>query len=113
SGGPAGAGGGGGGGGRAPATWGAGVVPRGARPDLAADHLARVEAPTLLVVGGRDALVLDLNRRAESLLRCESRLEVVEGAPHPVHVTGAPCGGGGKAPPSCNPANTGTFAPLK
>ncbi|MFB8079749.1 phosphoribosyltransferase family protein [Streptomyces sp. NPDC056013] len=65
-----------------PASSVAAVVSRGGRPDLAADHLARVEAPTLLVVGGRDALVLDLNRRAASLLRCESRLEVVEGATH-------------------------------
>lgn len=66
--------------GAAAALWAAGdpdssvvaVVSRGGRPDLAADHLARVTAPTLLVVGGRDALVLDLNRRARSLLRCEA-----------------------------------------
>ncbi|WP_329286426.1 phosphoribosyltransferase family protein [Streptomyces sp. NBC_00691] len=83
--------------GAAAALWAAGdpessvaaVVSRGGRPDLAADHLARVAAPTLLVVGGRDALVLDLNRRAESLLRCESRLEVVEGATHLFEEPGA------------------------
>ncbi|MFJ2931351.1 phosphoribosyltransferase family protein [Streptomyces sp. NPDC087219] len=83
--------------GAAAALWAAGdpessvaaVVSRGGRPDLAADHLARVKAPTLLVVGGRDALVLDLNRRAESLLRCESRLEVVEGATHLFEEPGA------------------------
>ncbi|MEV7375953.1 alpha/beta family hydrolase [Streptomyces sp. NPDC090301] len=83
--------------GAAAALWAAGdlassvaaVVSRGGRPDLAADHLARVEAPTLLVVGGRDALVLDFNRRAESLLRCESRLEVVEGATHLFEEPGA------------------------
>ncbi|MFB8407644.1 phosphoribosyltransferase family protein [Streptomyces sp. NPDC055912] len=83
--------------GAAAALWAAGdpvssvaaVVSRGGRPDLAADHLARVEAPTLLVVGGRDALVLDLNRRAASLLRCESRLEVVEGATHLFEEPGA------------------------
>ncbi|MYS09696.1 phosphoribosyltransferase, partial [Streptomyces sp. SID6041] len=67
----------------------AAVVSRGGRPDLAADHLARVKAPTLLVVGGRDVLVRDLNRRAESLLRCESRLEVVEGATHLFEEPGA------------------------
>lgn len=72
-----------------PASSVAAVVSRGGRPDLAADHLARVEAPTLLVVGGRDALVLDLNRRAASLLRCESRLEVVEGATHLFEEPGA------------------------
>ncbi|MFF2302683.1 phosphoribosyltransferase family protein [Streptomyces sp. NPDC058128] len=72
-----------------PASSVAAVVSRGGRPDLAADHLARVEAPTLLVVGGRDALVLDLNRRAASLLRCENRLEVVEGATHLFEEPGA------------------------
>ncbi|MFE6063764.1 alpha/beta family hydrolase [Streptomyces sp. NPDC056431] len=83
--------------GAAAALWAAGdpessvaaVVSRGGRPDLAADHLARVKAPTLLVVGGRDALVLDLNRRAESLLHCESRLEIVEGATHLFEEPGA------------------------
>ncbi|MER6096045.1 phosphoribosyltransferase family protein [Streptomyces sp. NPDC001728] len=83
--------------GAAAALWAAGdpaspvaaVVSRGGRPDLAADHLARVRAPTLLVVGGRDVPVLDLNRRARSLLRCESRLEVVEGATHLFEEPGA------------------------
>ncbi|WP_017237370.1 phosphoribosyltransferase family protein [Streptomyces sp. SS] len=65
------------------------VVSRGGRPDLAGDRLAGVRAPTLLVVGGEDALVLDLNRRARSLLRCESRLTVVEGATHLFEETGA------------------------
>ncbi|MEV7771069.1 phosphoribosyltransferase family protein [Kitasatospora sp. NPDC086791] len=60
------------------------VVSRGGRPDLAgAEELARVSAPTLLVVGSLDTTVLDLNRRAESrLLRCESELAVVPGATH-------------------------------
>ncbi|MFD9648040.1 phosphoribosyltransferase family protein [Streptomyces sp. NPDC059082] len=58
------------------------VVSRGGRPDLAAEHLAAVRAPTLLVVGGADALVLDLNRRALALLRCENRLAVVGGGRH-------------------------------
>ncbi|MCX5395179.1 phosphoribosyltransferase family protein [Streptomyces sp. NBC_00094] len=67
----------------------AAVVSRGGRPDLAGDRLAGVRAPTLLVVGGRDALVLDLNRRAQSLLRCENRLTVVEGATHLFEEPGA------------------------
>ncbi|MEV4430768.1 phosphoribosyltransferase family protein [Streptomyces sp. R-07] len=83
--------------GAAAALWAAGdpaspvsaVVSRGGRPDLAADHLARVRAPTLLVVGGADALVLDLNRRALALLRCENRLAVVGGAGHLFEEPGA------------------------
>jgi putative phosphoribosyl transferase len=58
------------------------VVSRGGRPDLAAPHLGEVRAPTLLVVGGRDDAVLELNRRAQAQLRCESRLAVVPGATH-------------------------------
>ncbi|WP_405440521.1 phosphoribosyltransferase family protein [Streptomyces avidinii] len=58
------------------------VVSRGGRPDLAGPRLAAVRAPTLLIVGGRDTTVLDLNRRARSELRCENRLEVVPGATH-------------------------------
>lgn len=60
----------------------AAVVSRGGRPDLAGALLPAVRAPTLLVVGGRDAVVLELNRKALAALRCESRLEVVEGATH-------------------------------
>jgi putative phosphoribosyl transferase len=60
----------------------AAVVSRGGRPDLAPDQLGRVTAPTLLVVGGDDTAVLDLNRRALARLRCEARLEVVPGATH-------------------------------
>ncbi|MEX5632837.1 phosphoribosyltransferase family protein [Parafrankia sp. FMc2] len=58
------------------------VVSRGGRPDLAAPKLALVAAPTLLVVGGRDDVVLDLNRRAQAQLRCENQLTVVPGATH-------------------------------
>ncbi|MCZ7527490.1 MAG: phosphoribosyltransferase family protein [Acidimicrobiia bacterium] len=58
------------------------VVSRGGRPDLAAEHLARVRAPTLLIVGGHDDVVLDLNRRAQRMLVCENRLDVVPGATH-------------------------------
>ncbi|HVM03051.1 MAG TPA: phosphoribosyltransferase family protein [Acidimicrobiales bacterium] len=58
------------------------VVSRGGRPDLAGPRLAAVRAPTLLVVGGLDAAVLDLNRRAQARLGGESRLVVVPGATH-------------------------------
>jgi dienelactone hydrolase len=60
----------------------AAVVSRGGRPDLAGARLAGVRAPTLLIVGGRDDVVLGLNRRAAAQLRCEHRLEVVPGAGH-------------------------------
>jgi putative phosphoribosyl transferase len=60
----------------------AAVVSRGGRPDLAAPRLNEVTAPTLLIVGGHDDVVLDLNRRAQAQLRCESRLAVVPGASH-------------------------------
>jgi putative phosphoribosyl transferase len=60
----------------------AAVVSRGGRPDLAGARLAEVAAPTLLVVGGHDEVVLDLNRRAQAALRGESRLAVVPGATH-------------------------------
>jgi putative phosphoribosyl transferase len=58
------------------------VVSRGGRPDLAAAALTQVEAPTLLIVGGLDHEVLELNRWALSRLRCDARLEVVPGATH-------------------------------
>jgi predicted alpha/beta-hydrolase family hydrolase len=58
------------------------VVCRGGRPDLARQYLVGVRAPTLLIVGSRDDIVLDLNREAGELLRCEHRLEVVTGASH-------------------------------
>ena len=60
----------------------AAVVSRGGRPDLARPRLAAVTAPTLLIVGGRDQVVLDLNRRARAELRCENDLAVVPGATH-------------------------------
>jgi predicted phosphoribosyltransferase/dienelactone hydrolase len=58
------------------------VVSRGGRPDLAGPLLGDVRAPTLLIVGGDDATVLDLNRQAQSDLRCVNQLEVVPGATH-------------------------------
>ncbi|HXB50110.1 MAG TPA: phosphoribosyltransferase family protein [Streptosporangiaceae bacterium] len=60
----------------------AAVVSRGGRPDLAAERLASVTAPTLLIVGGHDAAVLDLNRGALAELRCDKELAVVPGATH-------------------------------
>ncbi|MET7771029.1 phosphoribosyltransferase family protein [Nocardia sp. NPDC005366] len=60
----------------------AAVVSRGGRPDLAGDALAHVRAPTLLIVGGDDHLVLELNRRAAAALSCETALAVVPGATH-------------------------------
>jgi putative phosphoribosyl transferase len=58
------------------------VVSRGGRPDLAGEALPRVRAPTLLIVGGRDLAVLDLNRAAMARMRTEVRLEIVPGATH-------------------------------
>jgi putative phosphoribosyl transferase len=60
----------------------AAVVSRGGRPDLAAARLSRVDAPTLLIVGGNDEEVLRLNRAAASMMRCEHRVAVVPGATH-------------------------------
>ena len=60
----------------------AAVVSRGGRPDLAAPRLGMVTAPTLLIVGSRDDLVLELNRQALARLRCEARLAIVPGATH-------------------------------
>ena len=66
------------------------VVSRGGRPDLAgADVLARVAAPTLLVVGGNDDVVLELNRVALASIRCAKRLDVVPGATHLFEEPGA------------------------
>jgi putative phosphoribosyl transferase len=58
------------------------VVSRGGRPDLAAGALPRVEAPTLLIAGERDPVVIELNRRALAKLRCEKQLEIVPNASH-------------------------------
>jgi putative phosphoribosyl transferase len=58
------------------------IVSRGGRPDLAGDSLPAVWAPTLLIVGGDDTVVLGLNREARSRLRCASELTVIPGATH-------------------------------
>ncbi|HCU97447.1 MAG TPA: phosphoribosyl transferase [Actinobacteria bacterium] len=60
----------------------AAVVSRGGRPDLAIPRLATVRAPTLLIVGGRDEAVLEMNREAQRHLHCENDLAVVPGATH-------------------------------
>ncbi len=65
------------------------VVSRGGRPDLAGAQLPLVEAPTLLVVGGRDDVVLGLNRQALEQLRCERQLVVVRRAGHLFEEPGA------------------------
>jgi dienelactone hydrolase len=58
------------------------VVSRGGRPDLAGNALPRVRAPTLLIVGGRDLQVLELNRAAMARMQAETRLEIVPAASH-------------------------------
>jgi len=58
------------------------VVSRGGRPDLAGVSLARVKAPTLLIVGGRDQPVIELNQQAYAQLRCKKELTIVAGATH-------------------------------
>jgi len=60
----------------------AAVVSSGGRPDLAGDHLPHVQAPTLLLVGGLDHVVIELNRQAHDQLRVKRRLEIVPGATH-------------------------------
>jgi pimeloyl-ACP methyl ester carboxylesterase len=65
------------------------VVSRGGRPDLAGEALRRVTAPTLLIVGGLDTEVIELNRRAQAMLGGESRLVIVPGATHLFEEPGA------------------------
>ncbi len=65
------------------------VVSRGGRPDLAIPHLARVRAPTLLIVGGDDPEVLKLNRDAQTHLRCLNELAIIPGATHLFEEPGA------------------------
>jgi len=58
------------------------IVSRGGRPDLAGGALPQVTASTLLIVGSRDTVVIELNERALRSLRCEAQLEIVPGATH-------------------------------
>jgi pimeloyl-ACP methyl ester carboxylesterase len=66
------------------------VVSRGGRPDLAGESLERVHAPTLMIVGGEDRQVLELNRQAQArLTAAETDLEIVPGATHLFEEPGA------------------------
>jgi len=58
------------------------VVSRGGRPDLAGDALPKVKSPTLLIVGGLDYPVIEMNRSALARMRCEKELKIVPGATH-------------------------------
>jgi putative phosphoribosyl transferase len=65
------------------------IVSRGGRPDLAGAHLRNVRAPTLLIVGGNDSAVIEMNRQAAAELRAENRLVIVPGAGHLFEEPGA------------------------
>jgi dienelactone hydrolase len=65
------------------------VVSRGGRPDLVGDALPKVQAPTLLIVGGDDDIVIELNEMARDQIRCEVKLEIVSGATHLFEEPGA------------------------
>jgi putative phosphoribosyl transferase len=65
------------------------VVSRGGRPDLAGNALPRVLAPTLLIVGGNDDTVIELNEMARDQMRCEVKLEIIPGATHLFEEPGA------------------------
>ena len=58
------------------------VVSRGGRPDLAGDFLSSVHAPTLLIVGGNDTVVIQLNNKAMKRLNCTKKMEIIPGATH-------------------------------
>jgi putative phosphoribosyl transferase len=65
------------------------VVSRGGRPDLAGPALPKVRAPTLLIVGGEDYVVINLNEAAEKEMRCEVKMEIIPGATHLFEEPGA------------------------
>jgi putative phosphoribosyl transferase len=65
------------------------VVSRGGRPDLGGEALPKVKAPTLLMVGGNDDIVIELNEQARDRMRCEVKLEIVPGATHLFEEAGA------------------------
>ena len=65
------------------------VVSRGGRPDLVGEALPKVQAPTLLIVGGNDDIVIELNEQARDRMRCEVKLEIVPGATHLFEEPGA------------------------
>jgi len=65
------------------------IVSRGGRPDLAGCALPKVQAPTLLIVGGNDDVVIELNEMARDRMRCDVKLEIVPGATHLFEEPGA------------------------
>lgn len=65
------------------------VVSRGGRPDMATKRLSKVSAATLLIVGGNDNVVIDLNKQAQAQLRCENQLVIIPGATHLFEEPGA------------------------
>ena len=65
------------------------VVSRGGRPDLAGEALPKVKAPTLLIVGGNDDVVIELNEQARDRMHCEVKLEIIPGARHLFEQPGA------------------------
>ncbi len=65
------------------------VVSRGGRPDLAGEALPKVQTPTLLIVGGNDDIVIELNEQARDRMRCEVKLEIIPGATHLFEEPGA------------------------
>jgi len=65
------------------------VVSRGGRPDLAGEALPNVKAPTLLIVGGEDHVVIDLNDQARTQMKCECKIDIVPGATHLFEEPGA------------------------
>jgi putative phosphoribosyl transferase len=65
------------------------VVARGGRPDLAGAALPKVQAPTLLIVGGQDEIVIDLNEQARNQMRCKAKVEIIPGATHLFEEPGA------------------------
>jgi putative phosphoribosyl transferase len=65
------------------------VVSRGGRPDLAGDALPKIQAPTLLIVGGNDDIVIELNEMARNRMRCAVRVEIIPGATHLFEEAGA------------------------
>jgi len=58
------------------------IVSRGGRPDLALDEIPEISAPTLLIVGGKDSVVLELNIQAYAIMECEKKIETIPGANH-------------------------------
>jgi pimeloyl-ACP methyl ester carboxylesterase len=65
------------------------VVSRGGRPDLAGAYLSEVQAPTLLIVGGEDRAVIQMNREASGMMQCPNELVIVPGATHLFEEPGA------------------------